>query len=576
MTDTAVDSNVIDIKAADFNKEYVKPLGYAGKAYFYTSSANPQINTLREHTETEFYRLMPREYWLKAYGKDKVEDGKPPKRTIFWPSVKSELMALCHKVGVFDNTRVRGAGVWKDGTHKALINLGDRLSTEETELDLRGFQSHSIYEYGLRLPGIIGLAPLEIEDLAHLTDALKLVNYAHPEQMLFLGGWLACAPICGVLDWRAHIWLTGEQGSGKTTILDDIIKPLLNGFSCHHFQGATTEAGIRQTIKSSALPILFDEFEITNDTMRNKHDNVMGLIRQASSDTGGEIVKGSATGEAVRYRPRFSACMSSIRVNLPNDSDKSRVTPVELKKNLGKESAVKFEELRRKMAHFDKEFCRRFFARQIQMVPIILRNQTNFQKIFATKHSNRFGQQYGTLLAGWASLIYDRVLTDIECGELVSQVNLDREEASSGTPDHEECFLYMMEKEFRIGGIDDRPLVTTLLKRLFVFANEKKTMAYEWDLLNTPGKDKDAFWKETKTSLGELGIAPAFLKDKGPGLVFTHHPIMDEIFKGTKWAINWTGSLKRLRGAGTSKVVRILGKQKRGVFVPIEHFIDLQ
>ena len=32
---------------------------------------------------------------------------------------------------------------------------------------------------------------------------------------MLLAGWVALAPICGALDWRPHIWLTGGAGTGK-------------------------------------------------------------------------------------------------------------------------------------------------------------------------------------------------------------------------------------------------------------------------------------------------------------------------------------------------------------------------
>ena len=39
-------------------------------------------------------------------------------------------------------------------------------------------------------------------------------------------GWIAVAPLCGILSWRPHIWLTGPSAAGKTEILNRFVKPL--------------------------------------------------------------------------------------------------------------------------------------------------------------------------------------------------------------------------------------------------------------------------------------------------------------------------------------------------------------
>ena len=80
-----------------------------------------------------------------------------------------------------------------------------------------------------------------------------------PASGMLLAGWVALAPICGALDWRPHIWLTGGAGTGKSAILDRFISPLLADMGVP--SGNTTEAGLRQTLKSDALPIVFDEAE---------------------------------------------------------------------------------------------------------------------------------------------------------------------------------------------------------------------------------------------------------------------------------------------------------------------------
>ena len=76
---------------------------------------------------------------------------------------------------------------------------------------------------------------------------------------MLLAGWVALAPTCGCLDWRPHIWLTGGAGTGKS-LIHRFISPLLHDMGVP-VSGNTTEAGLRQTLKSDALPVVFDEAE---------------------------------------------------------------------------------------------------------------------------------------------------------------------------------------------------------------------------------------------------------------------------------------------------------------------------
>ena len=79
-----------------------------------------------------------------------------------------------------------------------------------------------------------------------------------PASGTLLVGWVVLAPICGALPWRPHLWLTAGAGTGKSAILDRYVVPLLGDFALV-VSGATTEAGLRQTICSDAMPVVFDE-----------------------------------------------------------------------------------------------------------------------------------------------------------------------------------------------------------------------------------------------------------------------------------------------------------------------------
>lgn len=537
---------------------YVIPLGYAGDKYYFTSSGNPQVSCFGELSKTELYKLMPHEWWFENHGH--LTGGKTPKKVLDWDRVKSDLMRNCREQGGFEIERIRGSGVWMD-QGRVVLHLGDRLFYDGQSHSLRSLsQSVHTYAYGKKLPPVHG-EPLAGVELKPFHDLLSELNYAQPEQKMFLGGWLALANICGILQWRPHIWVTGEQGTGKSTVVESIVKPITGAFSQLHVQGATTEAGIRQRLKSCAIPVLFDEFEAASKNAAGRVESVVELFRQASSDTGGAITKGSATGEAQDFHTRFAGCVASIGTNLVTSADKSRFTLVELKKIHG--NPEQWARVQALVAQFTPDFCQRFFARMVKLAPVILENQRKLQAAFAAKHSQRFGQQYGTLLAGWAACVSDGVLSQGEVETLVAQVHLDKEISSNQTPDQEECLQHLLHKQHRVG--DE----TTTLSDILRAQNLAKA---DWGLLNNQHWKDDPIWKAVKPRLARLGVVPTLSKEgkKKGFVVMASHPELRALFKETGWGHNWSQALGRLAGAEANIQVRDTeSKRVRGTWLPM-------
>src|SRR3546814_6554229 len=93
------------------------------------------------------------------------------------------------------------------------------------------------------------------------------------------------AVICVALNWRPHVWLTGRSGSGKSWLLDNVIRPLIGAIAVY-CQSNSTEAGIRQTLATDARPVLFDEAESEDAKAQVRIQQVLELAGQSSSETG--------------------------------------------------------------------------------------------------------------------------------------------------------------------------------------------------------------------------------------------------------------------------------------------------
>ena len=95
--------------------------------------------------------------------------------------------------------------------------------------------------------------------------------------------------------------------------------------------GATTEAGLRQTICSDAVPVVFDEAESNEKGDQQRMQAILSLARVASSESSAEMLKGSPSGDVSRYRVRSMFLMSSIATALKQGADKSRFAQLTLR-----------------------------------------------------------------------------------------------------------------------------------------------------------------------------------------------------------------------------------------------------
>jgi hypothetical protein len=145
----------------------------------------------------------------------------------------------------------------------------------------------------------------------------------------------------------------------------------------------------------------------------------------------------------------------------------------------------------------------------IQMAPVIVENQRLLQAAFAIRHSQRFGQQYGTLLAGWAAAITDGRLTADEVTALVDQVRLEQEISSNQTPDQEECLQHLRYSQYRLG--DHTVSVSELL-------HAQDAQKLDWEALENQAWKDHPVWKTLKPQLAKLGILVSVPEGSWPGV----------------------------------------------------------
>ncbi len=261
---------------------------------------------------------------------------------------------------------------------------------------------------------------------------------------------------CIAIDHPDRLYLTDNfVVTHNTTVLNDFVHYLMAG--CDVFaQGSSSEAGIRQTLKADALPVLFDESEQNNEREQQRVQGILALIRQSSTESQARTLKGTAGGDSMSFHIRSMFCLSSIQVGINHQADVERMAVLALRPkredpNPEKTWAHISGGLR--MLASDETLPSRLLRRSLDLLPVTLQNI----KVFCDAATRSFGSvrdgdQYGTMLAGAWSLTSDRVATQTEAEEMIAGYDWSEHRDSSDSDESERALAALLESHIRLQG----------------------------------------------------------------------------------------------------------------------------
>lgn len=407
-----------------------------------------------------------------------------------------------------------------------------------------------------RLDGPGDVASLSVQEATVIVSIANRFRWDVPASGTLLVGWVVLGPICGSLRWRPHIWLTAGAGSGKSAILDRYVTPLLGDFALL-VSGSTTEAGLRQSIGSDAVPVVFDEAESNERPDQQRMQGILALARVASSESGAALLKGSPSGEVSRYRVRSMFLLSSIATALKQGADHSRFAQLTLRNpaDLPKaEREAHWAGLDRDLErHITPELGRRLIARTARLIPMIRQAAGVFTRA-AARHfdSQRLGDQYGTLLAGAWSLLSDVAPTEAEAELCIASHEWESYSQSTELADEQRCLQMILQYPARVE-CADRTVTRTIGELVELAAHQAHDL-------------------EISAELASQTLARQGLRLEQDQLLVsnTAQPIA-AILRETAWANGWSVLLLRLSGAQRRGPVRFCGAGMvtRAVAIPL-------
>lgn len=230
--------------------------------------------------------------------------------------------------------KVRGRGCWGDGHGGLIVHLGNRMiairpdgrpQKDEPPGEIEGF----VYPTRSRIPGPLGW-PKTLDDgggnpYAVLHLMLSTWSWSRECDPHLLIGWIGVAFLGAALPWRPAVFMTGDKGSGKST-LQEILKGIFGEWLIQATN--TTAAGIYQRVGHDCLPVAVDEFESKADNTKAKA--LLELARQASS--GGLMLRGGDRHQGVEFQARSAFLFSSINAPPMEPQDLSRFALLRLQR----------------------------------------------------------------------------------------------------------------------------------------------------------------------------------------------------------------------------------------------------
>jgi hypothetical protein len=467
--------------------------------------------------------LAPSEFWEERF---------PSKRGGFSGSWAGEaLIAAARKAGPFIPTKVRGRGVWREGD-RVVVNLGEPVASEK-----------HLYLCFEPIP----LVADATFDAARLLDLLRLFNWRNPQDAMLVFGWLAMAPICGVLNWRPHCFVYGPARSGKTTIhtiASMVLAPLVVTAD-----GQSSEAGIRQSLGPDSLPVMIDEFE--SDQNGSRLQAVIRLARSASSAEA-PVLKGTPEGKAMTFSLRAAFFFAAINPRGLSPADQTRILMLELlMHDNDPEKARKMIEEEAYFRSLGAAWCSYMLANAglIQLAIDIMD-----RVIVAADRRHR--QNLGTLLAAGFVALHGRVPTIEEATALAEEYrpSIERHALETERDDAMECLDFLLSHV-----VDDYPL--------------SHWLAAERD--RKQGQSND--YADTRRIVAMHDMIVETSGERAGVLIRNGSPALERIFERTRWEQRgWQRALRKLAGAFSlpAPVTFATGQRDRVIGIPLSYLPD--
>lgn len=533
--------------------KYIRPLGFDHKKLFFMPTGKLQVIELNmtELGKGCLRALAPMSLWREAFPKMSKQDDE----LIDWDVAADWVIRECERKKVYDQMNIRGNGVWRD-KNDVVVHMGDHLLVNGIRTELNNYDSKYVYaqrKLKIQIPKI-SLLRDEKQLLIDIAESLRFVNRCSSTMLL---SFILLSPLSAYWDWRASIWIRGPKGMGKSTILEKFVTACIEHMSMS-FEGATTEAGIRQSIGCDAMGVIFDEPEADSHESNRQTEAILKFIRSNASSSSSLIAKGSGTQTAVKYQAMCMFLLASINTVPMKPQDKDRITCLDMQPNPEGDNNQHWKHLEGLLNQIPKDVSQKLFYFMVSNIHWVEACVNAFRDYVSKKaNSRRVGDQFGTLMVG-------KYLLEAEVGTVPSE-----EEIESYIDDSVWSMVGENQEVTNEDNFIDYFLGVTLKVEDKEGKTKDRTILELLELIRVP-KYSDAIEdKEAIKSLNRKGIH--VIKNEVHFAKNSHH--LSKLFYERPEFMNYTTILKRLKFAQDSRC-RLNGTTARTIAVPVEIFLE--
>lgn len=553
----------------DFDK-YFKPMGYAGNYYHFLKKQG-MIKIERRVGDLigghAFLELIPdKNFWVDiCYKAESLVNNKPD-----WEGLAIEMVNRCHKRGSLAEQDERGFGAWRDGKD-VVQNMLTSLAVNGNITDAYYYHSPNNYFYNCQ-PSYTGFktpkSMITKEERQLILNLVRTVRWEKDISGDILAGWMMNATIPGMLDWRPHIWMSGNRGTGKSKVMEKIIAPILGPF-CRKMSHSTTLPGILQEIDGASVSIVMDEMESNAEKSKRITAEMIDVARKISSDAGYRRVT-SPNG-----RKRVQICVSmmcfiSISVGLAQASDRSRFTVLPLRIPADKSKmSMNYRLMEELSAAIPKDLGEKIYYYMLEHWEIHQKNIQMFSEVFTTQHGDqRAGDQYGTLLAGRWLLENPRLVTMDEAVHMVTKDDYSyylREETTES--EDNQVIEHIGYSRMRVDGSNGPREYQVYNLFAMAFGRINELEAENMGII----KISDT---RARAALAGYGIYCDTLEQTVHFLVTDRDGMVGDLLKGSPFGSGWASILSRHENAiRQRKRIQYVGKVSSVITIPIEEIL---
>ena len=369
-------------------------------------------------------------HWPRRNEKGEVTGMRPE-------ACADDLVQACGLEGVWSPyAKVRGRGAWRGEDDDLVLHCGDVLWIKG-QVTRPGVRNSIVYPVQAARPRPADKPqPGGPEGPGHELHAmLRTWSWQRPglDDLLLLG-WICAGILGGALHWRPAAWVTGDRGTGKST-LQELIRYLLVDGEGIYSVSDTTAAGIRSAVGYDSLPVGLDELEAEEDNTRV--NAVISLARQASS--GGVILRGSSDHVGANFIARFATLYSSILVPPLRAQDRSRIALLGLKPLGGTRPPLLQPSALRVLG---QRLLRRMADRWADLPGAM---ETWREALLAAGYDSRGCDQFGTLLACADLALHDEAVDGDTLAAIVRRlVDTTSDERADELADWARCLEHLV------------------------------------------------------------------------------------------------------------------------------------